>query len=384
MSKLKKYEAVFDEEKTEGVFAISLVKKPATKEVFIALSDQEKQIQTEIHFSTVNEDEQILIGLVLEPNTPIYRNQEGEEFTVTFKEDTIQKLAYNFFKQDFHKNSTLEHDEDQKISGVTFVESWIVRNPDKDVSNEYGLTYPKGSWLATMKVDDDDIWNNYIKTGKVKGFSIDGLVQLKEIKDEKQKIKMSIFRKLGLSNKKKEEDEQETTLELGSAMLVGGEIQIEWEGDELEAGKSIFATMPNDAESDERVPVPVGEYELEDGRIIIVEEEGVVASVNSPQSSGEPEGDVEASGEEGEKTGKIKSILIKYNEDKNTQEAFKNIESLLVEMKEGFDDKFKDLEAKYLDLSEQEIDDKKKTPTVEVNLSEMSEYQKRQYYKENN
>lgn len=142
--------------------------------------------------------------------------------------------------------------------------------------------------------------------------------------------------------------------------------------------------MPNDAESDERVPVPVGKYELEDGRVIIVEEEGVVASVNSPQSSGEPEGDVEASGEEGEKTGKIKSILIKYNEDKNTQEAFKNIESLLVEMKEGFDDKFKDLEAKYLDLSEQEIDDKKKTPTVEVNLSEMSEYQKRQYYKENN
>ena len=188
---MKKYEAVFDENKTEGVYSISLVKKPATHEVFIALSDQEKQIESSIEFSTIDEDQQILIGLVLQPNTPIYRNQDGEEFTVTFSEETIKKLSYNFFKQDFHKNSTIEHKESEKIKGITFVESWIVRNPEKDISNEYGLEYPKGSWLATMKVDDKNLWDDYIKTGKVKGFSIDGLVQLKEIKDEQNDLKMS-------------------------------------------------------------------------------------------------------------------------------------------------------------------------------------------------
>jgi hypothetical protein len=32
-----------------------------------------------------------------------------------------------------------------------------------------------GTWMGTFKVDNEDIWNNYVKTGEVKGFSIEGL-----------------------------------------------------------------------------------------------------------------------------------------------------------------------------------------------------------------
>ena len=28
--------------------------------------------------------------------------------------------------------------------------------------------------MGSVKVDNDDIWNDYVKTGKVKGFSIEG------------------------------------------------------------------------------------------------------------------------------------------------------------------------------------------------------------------
>ena len=28
--------------------------------------------------------------------------------------------------------------------------------------------------MGSVKVDNDDVWNNYVKTGKVKGFSIEG------------------------------------------------------------------------------------------------------------------------------------------------------------------------------------------------------------------
>ena len=33
---------------------------------------------------------------------------------------------------------------------------------------------PLGTWMVSMKVDNDEIWNDYVKTGKVKGFSIEG------------------------------------------------------------------------------------------------------------------------------------------------------------------------------------------------------------------
>jgi hypothetical protein len=29
-------------------------------------------------------------------------------------------------------------------------------------------------WMGSVKVTNDDVWNNYVKTGKVKGFSIEG------------------------------------------------------------------------------------------------------------------------------------------------------------------------------------------------------------------
>jgi hypothetical protein len=33
---------------------------------------------------------------------------------------------------------------------------------------------PIGTWMVSMKVDNDEIWNNYVKKNKIKGFSIEG------------------------------------------------------------------------------------------------------------------------------------------------------------------------------------------------------------------
>ena len=105
-----------------------------------------------------------------------------------FSAETIKDFSQNFFQSGFQLNSKLEHDE--PIEGVTFVESWLVENPKVDKSAAFGLEYPKGSWLVSMKVDNDDIWNNYIKTGELKGFSIDGMVELEEV-TLKSNIEMS-------------------------------------------------------------------------------------------------------------------------------------------------------------------------------------------------
>jgi hypothetical protein len=174
---MKTYLAKFNPKVNGGVYAISLVENPAMESLFIALSKQE-----EIQFKEVDKEQRILMGLVLEPNKPVYRNQGGEEFNIVFNEDTIKELSHNFFKLGYQQNSTIEHEKENKIEGVTFVESWIVEDSKIDKSANFGFNFNKGSWVATMKVDSDEVWQNYVKTGKVQGFSVDALLSLEEVK----------------------------------------------------------------------------------------------------------------------------------------------------------------------------------------------------------
>jgi hypothetical protein len=44
----------------------------------------------------------------------------------------------------------------------------------KDKSAIYNLSVPIGTWMASVKVDDENLWNDFVKTGKVKGFSLEG------------------------------------------------------------------------------------------------------------------------------------------------------------------------------------------------------------------
>jgi hypothetical protein len=69
-------------------------------------------------------------------------------------------------------NSTLEHQ--YKIQGLSLVESWLVEDKVHDKSVKYGMDLPLGTWVGSVKVNNDKIWNEFVKTGKVKGFSIEG------------------------------------------------------------------------------------------------------------------------------------------------------------------------------------------------------------------
>jgi len=44
----------------------------------------------------------------------------------------------------------------------------------KDKTRKYGLNVPVGTWMGAVKVNNDEIWKEYVKTNKVKGFSIEG------------------------------------------------------------------------------------------------------------------------------------------------------------------------------------------------------------------
>ena len=171
---MKVYEAVFKEDGMEGVYALSVVEDPAMQDTWITLSDHPKEVQ----LSAVDEEKRLLLGAALIPNKKIYRNIEGNEFYITFSEETIEKLAHNFFKQGNQRNSSLEHEI--KLEGMAVVEGWIVQDPHNDKSNAFGKTYEKGTWVTMMKVDNEEIWQK-AKSGEINGFSIDALLGLKEL-----------------------------------------------------------------------------------------------------------------------------------------------------------------------------------------------------------
>jgi hypothetical protein len=109
---------------------------------------------------------------LLIPNKPIFRQTEGEEYYIFFSRDTIKKASQKFLQNGNQSKSTLEHSE--TLEGLTLVESWLVEDVEKDKSRLYNLDVPVGTWMGAVKVDNDEIWNQYVKEGKVKGFSIEG------------------------------------------------------------------------------------------------------------------------------------------------------------------------------------------------------------------
>ena len=180
-------ELVIDEnDDVSGIEAISVVESPAIEEDFIALKNQEFKL------AEVDKEKRILMGAALVPNKPIYRKNGEDEYYIYFSKDTVRKASELFFIRGNQNNSTLEHN--MPLTGLTAVESWIVEG-EKDKTRHYGLGVPVGTWMVSMKVHNDDVWNNYVKTGKVKGFSIEGYFadklerpQDKSIKDELAKI----------------------------------------------------------------------------------------------------------------------------------------------------------------------------------------------------
>jgi hypothetical protein len=113
------------------------------------------------------------MGAALVPNKPIYRSgMVRRSSTFTLVRATIRKASEMFFQKAKQNNATLEHEVG--INGLTVVESWIIEDETHDKSRKYGMELPVGTWMVSMKVNNPEIWDGFVKTGKVKGFSIEG------------------------------------------------------------------------------------------------------------------------------------------------------------------------------------------------------------------
>ena len=207
-------ELVLDEDQEfSGIEAISIVENPAIESDFVALKEEE------IKLAEVSKDKRILMGALLIPNKPIYRMSDEGEYYIYFSKNTIEKASQMYLRSGNQNNSTLEHQH--QLNGLTLVESWLVEDDVHDKSRKYGMNVPIGTWMGTMKVNNDQVWNDYVKKGKVNGFSIEGYfadkvnmtiqkpqVSLEDIENEEAKEMLSMIR--GIINKETQEIEMES------------------------------------------------------------------------------------------------------------------------------------------------------------------------------
>lgn len=161
-------ELILDEtQDMAGIEAISIVESPAIEEDFVALKSDE------VKLAEIDKEKKILMGPLLIPNKPIYRtNEQQGDYYIYFSKDTVEKASQLYLQKGNQNNSTLEHQHE--LNGLTLVESWLVEDKVHDKSRKYGMDVPLGTWMGAVKVNNDDVWNEYVKTGKVKGFSIEG------------------------------------------------------------------------------------------------------------------------------------------------------------------------------------------------------------------
>lgn len=180
MKKLPVYKLrINEDDKTRmGVEYVALVDDPAIQIDWIKFS-QQKDYHMKL---SADKERRLIMGPLMVANMPIYRmDAERGEYYVTFDQETIYQIAQKFFRNGFMSQFNIMHDENKKVDGVYIFEAFMV-------DETRGLKAPKafenisqGSWIATAKVDNDNVWQEYLATGKLRGFSVEGIFAMCEM-----------------------------------------------------------------------------------------------------------------------------------------------------------------------------------------------------------
>jgi len=140
-------------------------------------------------------------------------------------------------------------------------------------------------------------------------------------------------------------------VKLEQMMLADGVTSLE--ADAFEAGMPVMIVN-----EDDRIPLPIGDYELEDGRILKVVEEGVIGSIEDapmeeeqPSATEQPEAEVEVEMEQ--------SQPVKKTVESTVKETYFSKEEV-----EELKSKITELEAKIVELSK--VEDVKEDVNVEL------------------
>ena len=161
-----------------GVQAIALVDDPAIQSNWIAFNKQNKHVKVNLasqNFQAVEGERRVLRGAVMIPNLKIFRlDKSGNEFYVEFDKETIYQMVKKYFKMKNTDKVNMMHNSNAIADSVYLIESFII-DSENNIHTPNGFEkQPDGTWFITMAVDNENIWNDFVKTGQFKGFSLEG------------------------------------------------------------------------------------------------------------------------------------------------------------------------------------------------------------------
>jgi hypothetical protein len=130
-------------------------------------------------FSVVNSEERIVVGPAMIPEMPIYRKDETGEYYVFFDKKTIETIALKFYAKGFQQSANEMHTK--PVEGITFFMSWIADESKGIPKMKQFENLPDGTWFLGAKVMNDETWSK-VKDGTFKGFSVEGMFDMTEIK----------------------------------------------------------------------------------------------------------------------------------------------------------------------------------------------------------
>jgi hypothetical protein len=183
------YEIVIDLTDIEtSVSFNSLVSHPAHEKSFQMFAKRQR--------FEFNDEEQVITGVAISSETPIFRRDEsGEEYYVRFSKQSIKDIIFDYARRNNFNNVNLEHNPHEVIKGIFMIHSY-------QIDNDKGFTAPDrfkdendGSWIVSYKVTDKEIYQR-AKAGEFQGFSIEGVFNLKEIKMNEDEIFCKIYEEL--------------------------------------------------------------------------------------------------------------------------------------------------------------------------------------------
>lgn len=174
------YDLIIDDSDSTEVNWMSMVEDPAIQLDWEAFSKDGKVRTEQIKFEVANKEKQMLAGVFMKANKPILRVDEktGEEFAVKFTSDNIERAVKKFQRNGYSKNVDTEHNTLK--NGSYIMDSWYIRDPESNPLKQFGFQVEPGDWVGTVHVPDKEIWDEYVKTGVLKGFSVMGLFKFGE------------------------------------------------------------------------------------------------------------------------------------------------------------------------------------------------------------
>lgn len=167
-------------DENQGMFLVSLVEEPAVEIDFLAFAKEN------LLFAVQDTEKHIVTGVSILADTPIYRRNQNGEFYVQFRKEDIPAIVEKFMQRGLSNFINIQHDETTlSNTDAVLVESYFVNKERGIVPNEFA-NVTDGSWITSYKILNEDIWNQ-IKSGDLKGFSIEISAELEPVQLEKQK-----------------------------------------------------------------------------------------------------------------------------------------------------------------------------------------------------